>query len=248
MLDCDDSEEWTTFRKDATEAVARGFELSKHVEGQAERLEEKYRHWVCKETSAGNACETSDGFSHNFVRDLHLSCIDSNNFERYLVRHYFTNSKTEFVPLYEPSGFCLFGYITALLVLAWHSYSDYIGQAMKYLIIAHHLLGHYHSFDYLESSSWPIRSFLLLVNFMQGSPDWIPMLEPPEYTHPGQRGDSWYLEQLQWFGTAEASKNSAWAVAGSDSHAMSLLLPRHFASSNMNYNSNQQQHQQQQQQ
>lgn len=57
----------------------------------------------------------------------------------------------------------------------------------------------------MESSSWPISSFLVLVNFHAGG-TWVPLLEPPEYGHPGEYGSSFYYEQLQWNGTMEAFK------------------------------------------
>eukprot|EP00434_Breviolum_minutum_P029710 symbB.v1.2.026265.t1/scaffold2611.1/size89775/9 len=101
---------------------------------------------------------------------------------RYLIRHYFENTETSYTAIEEPSGFCLYGYVTALMVLAWHRLPDKVSDALGYVYIAKHLLGHYHSFDFIGSSSWPISSFLV------------------------HYGASFYYEQLQWQNTVESLK------------------------------------------
>ncbi|CAJ1351401.1 unnamed protein product, partial [Effrenium voratum] len=167
---------------------------------------EQWRKWVCpKAAQAGEECLSSSELGFPFVAELHRECHDSNNFERYLIRHYFENTKTPYRPLQEASGFCLYGYLTALMVLAWHRLPEKVGDALRYVYTAKHLLGHYHSFDFLESSSWPVSSFLILVNFHAGG-TWVPLTEAPEYAHPGQHDAAFYYERLWWQETAEASK------------------------------------------
>lgn len=77
--------------------------------------------------------------------------------------------------------------------------------------------GHYHSFDFIGSSSWPISSFLVhvgaLVVFGLGSAilvkaqvnlnaggNWVPLMEPPDYGHPGQYGASFYYASQLFVG------------------------------------------------
>lgn len=205
VLDCGQSPEWQAFRVSATEAVASGFARSPALQQQASLLEERWRHWVCPAAANGGGCHNTAALGFDFVRELQYQCQDSNNFERYLVRHYFTNTGTALDPLSASSGFCIYGYVTALVVLAWHALPEHVGDFLKYLYTANHLLGHYHSFDFLESSGWPVSSFLILVN-LHAEQDFIPLLEPPSYGHPGQYGTGWYLDRLRWTGTTEAAK------------------------------------------
>ena len=43
------------------------------------------------------------------------------------------------------------------------------------------------------------------MNFHAGG-TWVPLLEPPDYGHPGEYGPGFYYERLQWNGTVEALK------------------------------------------
>eukprot|EP00931_Biecheleriopsis_adriatica_P123432 TRINITY_DN98479_c0_g1_i1.p1 TRINITY_DN98479_c0_g1~~TRINITY_DN98479_c0_g1_i1.p1 ORF type:complete len:697 (+),score=140.47 TRINITY_DN98479_c0_g1_i1:48-2138(+) len=210
MLDCEGDgwpQEWRYFRLAASEAVGHGFARSEELRNTAAKIEEQWRHWVCPIAAAepGQQCRSSGELGFTFVKELHRECRDSNNFERYFIRHYFDNTKTPYELIEEPSGFCVYGYLTALMVLAWHSLPDEVANSLRYVYTAKHLLGHYHSFDFLESSSWPITSFLVLVNFHAGG-TWMPLVRAPEYSHPGQHGASFYYERLAWAGTVEALK------------------------------------------
>ncbi|CAE7301556.1 unnamed protein product [Symbiodinium sp. CCMP2456] len=214
MLDCEGEgwpQEWRYFRLAAAEAVANGFERSEALERMALKIEEQWNHWVCPRSRHGEECRSSSELGFDFVAELHRDCRDSNNFERYLIRHYFENTKTEYQALQAPSGFCLYGYLTALMVLAWHKLPEHVGDALRRVYTARHLLGHYHSFDFLESSSWPVSSFLVLVNFHAGG-TWIPLNSAPDYAHPGQYGSAFYYERLAWRGTAEALKSAPGAA------------------------------------
>ncbi|CAE7707530.1 unnamed protein product [Symbiodinium pilosum] len=189
----------------------------------AAKIQEQWQHWVCPRVQLGDECRSSSDLGFTFVGELHRDCCDltriraeasscgrdSNNFEslpqRYLIRHYFENTKTTYQMLEEPSGFCLYGYLTALMVLAWHNLPEHAADALRHIYVARHLLGHYHSFDFVESSSWPVSSFLVLVNFHAGG-TWIPLNSAPDYAHPGQFGPAFYYERLAWRGTAEAAK------------------------------------------
>lgn len=208
MLECEGGawpKEWQHFRLAATEALKNNFEKSDSLQVMAEKIEEEWRGWVCQRAAeTGENCHSSSELGFSFVSELHRECHDS-NFERYLIRHYFENTKTSYKKIEEPSGFCLYGYLTALMVLAWHKLPDKVGDALRYIYTAKHLLGHYHSFDFLESSSWPISSFLILVNFHSGG-TWVPLMAPPDYGHPGQYGAAFYYERLQWQNTVEATK------------------------------------------
>ncbi|CAE7514041.1 RPL37A [Symbiodinium natans] len=208
MLDCEGEgwpKEWRYFRLAATEAVANGFERSTALESMAAKIEEQWHHWVCPRARFGDECLSSSELGFDFVAELHRDCRDSNNFERYLIRHYFENTKTEYQALQAPSGFCLYGYLTALMVLAWHKLPEHVADALRHVYTARHLLGHYHSFDFVESSSWPVSSFLVLVNFHAGG-TWIPLNAAPDYAHPGQLGSAFYYERLAWRETVEAAK------------------------------------------
>lgn len=205
LLDCDHLPEWRSFRLKAVEAVANGFAHDSELQNEALFLEEKWRPWVCKSPDGG-PCSSSADLVFEFVRELHPECRSSNNFERYLVRHYFHNTGKEYKELDNLEGFCLYGYATVLVVLAWHELPEHVGAALKYLYTAHHLLGHYHSFDYIESSSWPITSFMILLNLLHPGDSFLAIPEPPEYGHPGQYGTNWYYDRLRWAGTAEATK------------------------------------------
>eukprot|EP00933_Yihiella_yeosuensis_P033557 TRINITY_DN27235_c0_g1_i1.p1 TRINITY_DN27235_c0_g1~~TRINITY_DN27235_c0_g1_i1.p1 ORF type:complete len:687 (+),score=79.33 TRINITY_DN27235_c0_g1_i1:83-2143(+) len=210
MLDCEGDgwpEDWRNFRLAARQAVEHDFFKDPSLEATAAKIEEQWRPWVCPvaKENPGSSCTTSSELGFEYVRELHRECRDSNNFERYLVRHYFTNTKVPWEPLEAPSGFCLYGYITALMVLAWHALPEKVGKALANVYTAQHMLGHYHSFDFLESSSWPIHSFLVLINFHAGQ-QWVPLTEPPEYAHPGQFHRHFYYERLSWNSTVEASK------------------------------------------
>lgn len=209
LLDCDAFPEWRAFRLATIEAVASGFAQSAELQQQAASLERAWRPRVCRDASG--ACRSTADLSFDFVRDLQYECRSSNNFDRYLVRHYFTNTGEELEPLQEQSGFCLYGYLMALVVLAWHALPDSVGEFFKHIYTAQHLLGHYHSFDYLESSSWPVTSFLVLINLQAGG-GFVPLLEPPDYGHPGQHGTAWYLQRLAWANTTEAAKQNPGAA------------------------------------
>eukprot|EP00439_Symbiodinium_sp_Y106_P036533 s2264_g4.t1 len=185
MLDCEGEgwpQEWRTFRLAATQAAERGFARSAVLEQMAAEIENKWGHWLCPRQKFGEQCQKSSDLSYDFIPELHRECRGSNNFERYLVRHYFRNDA--YKPLEAPSGFCLFGYAMALMVLAWHRLPEQVQPGLRYTYMARHLLGHYHSFDFLESSSWPVSSFLILVNFNSGG--------------------NW--ERLTWRETEEAAK------------------------------------------
>ncbi|CAK0823521.1 unnamed protein product [Prorocentrum cordatum] len=206
MLDCGSLPEWGSFRWAVSSAVAAGFERSPQLEAQASELEERWRPWVCESADDPDACRAGVGMpGFGFIRDLERECRDSNNFERYLLRHFFANTGKVFEPLRAPSGFCLYGYLTALVVLAWHALPDHEGEALRYFALAQHFVGHYHCFDFLESSTWPVTSFLVLLNMQAGS-SFLALPEPPGHTHPGQLGADFYLERLRWRGTSEARK------------------------------------------
>lgn len=203
LLGCDHLPVWRSFRERVVAVVEGGFVKDPALEKEAEALVERWRPFVCLTAE----CRTSAELGFEFLKDLHQECVDSPNFERYLVRHYFKNTGLTYDgPASETRGFCLYGYVAALVVVAWHAVPEHVGYALQHLYMAQHLLGHYHSFDYLESSSWPVSSFLILINLRQVGQTLVPMLEPPEYAHPGEFGASWYYERLAWAGTTEAAK------------------------------------------
>eukprot|EP00929_Paragymnodinium_shiwhaense_P051972 TRINITY_DN26074_c0_g1_i1.p1 TRINITY_DN26074_c0_g1~~TRINITY_DN26074_c0_g1_i1.p1 ORF type:complete len:710 (+),score=117.28 TRINITY_DN26074_c0_g1_i1:76-2205(+) len=208
-LECDADPEWRSFRRASREAffAPGGPRKDAALQAQAAALEEKWRPWACTQAEGQSVCPaTSADLNHNFVKELDVHCRDSNNFERYLIRHYFHNTKKDFQRLEEPSGFCLYGYATCLAVLAWHALPEQVGEGLRYLYSAHNLIGHYHSFDYFESSSWPVSSFLFLLNMQHGENTFMPLLDPPEYDHPGSFGTKFYYDRLKWEGTIEAVK------------------------------------------
>lgn len=79
ILDCDDVPDWRVFRMAANEAVSREFAKSTELESMARDLEQNWRHLVC---DLPDGCATTGDLSFGFVRDLHVQCHDSNNFDR----------------------------------------------------------------------------------------------------------------------------------------------------------------------
>ena len=154
-------------------------------------------------------CSHQGLLRNDFIRHIGQHCQDSVNFERYLVRHYFVNNNFDYEWLEEPSGFCLNGFLTALLIVAQHDMAEYPPNAQRPLALANFIIGHYHAFDYLESSTWPITSYTILANLqnvIRGSGEFISLQEPPNYHHPGCDGGVFYARLLSWKGTSEGGK------------------------------------------
>jgi hypothetical protein len=152
LLSCSDRPEWVRFHERVhNELEETGFWQVQDPEtlAQANAILDDWSPYVC-----GGHCRQPQAPSFEFMQDLHAYCTDSKNFERYLVKHYFLNTGQGWSPK-EPTGFCPAGFATAAMVVAFAEWPDNMQEGIALLYtVGCHLVGHYFSFDFFESSGF----------------------------------------------------------------------------------------------
>ncbi|CAE8651977.1 unnamed protein product, partial [Polarella glacialis] len=145
----------------------------------------RWAHMVCDRD-----CRTTEDLRWGFVESLGSICQDSPQFDRYIVSHYFRNRGLEYgkaSSLEDRQGFCLFGYVTALVVLAQFEFPRSVAHAQRYLFRALTLLGDFFVFDWLDSSSWPVRLWDINFHLIVLSNEWKRSVSPDVISiHPGE--------------------------------------------------------------
>ncbi|CAK9017613.1 Hypothetical protein (Fragment) [Durusdinium trenchii] len=204
-VDCDDREEWSTFRTAAQRHAQLGWpSQNAELEAMSRALVRKWRWVVCKED-----CQTTSHLSWFFVEDWGARCVESVNFDRYLVTHYFRNRGLVYTQRL-PSDYCHFGFITALVVMAHFEFPNSVAQAGRLLFLAFVLLGDFFVFDWLYSSSWPVDSLLIMLNVYmvtQGLTTGRPLeLLRESAWRPGVDGPAFLRQHSRWSGTSEEWK------------------------------------------
>lgn len=209
---CSDRLEWSSFRELAQAHAGNGWPSSPDpkLASEARRLHERWSGMVCVEP-----CRSSDDFRWGWVEAVGSTCHDSPQFRRVLVKHYFDNRGLTYGSVAEEAaqGFCLYGYITVLVVLAQLEFAQSVARAVRFIFLAFQLLGDFFSFDWMESSGWPVRLIDLNFNLLVSSSHLHIVHDQLEKTllrqHPGEAG-SGALRGLQlWTGTSEHGKPMA---------------------------------------
>lgn len=216
-LDCSNSAEWNSFRQLANSHARRGWPDSTFgldeaaaaettaLEAAARSLSETWKHMVC-----GGSCRTTEDLRWGFVEAWQPICVDSANFDRYLVSHYFRNRNLSYNPPNQREGYCHFGLITALVIRAQFDYAKSVAQAQRNLFLAFVLLGDFFAFDFLSSSGWPVTALVILLNLKITTQRLVLETDLPELqghsSHPGESGPGRLRELSVWWGTSEALK------------------------------------------
>lgn len=220
-LECSDRPVWERFRQLAGSHAARNWPAPEEVgsveeaaelrelEATSRRLVDEWWWMVC----AGE-CRSLSDLQWGFVEEWGARCASSGQFDRYLVTHYFRNRGLNFTGR-APSGFCHYGFITALVIRAQFEFRDSVSRAQRFLLLADGLLGDYFAFDWLESSGWPVTSLMVTLNLRVQSQRILAgkQIDAMKERHPGELGAASLRHHTRWQGTSEAAKSS-WIGGG----------------------------------
>jgi len=161
---------------------------------------------ICSET-----CRTTEDLRWGFVEEWGARCSDSGHFDRYLITHYFRNRNLTYTKRAR-SGFCHYGFLTALVVVAQFEFARSVASAQRLLMLAFTLLGDFFAFDWLASSGWPVSSMMVSLNLrlhtqymVAGTGVEAQLLA----NYPGERGPGTLRLHSSWRGTSEDRKGSA---------------------------------------